>query len=106
MGEMGGQVPEEDHANGKRALVDRMANMINGTGELLPETELMYVSAFPHHVEKCCDMTGHLTEADVWGLDSVRQDVDREISEVLMDSGQIVKFLDWWTCWGLRRTPQ
>jgi hypothetical protein len=54
----------------KRALVDRVVSLLNGTGELFPEAELVYVTMFQRHVDSCCDREGHVTETDVVGLDT------------------------------------
>ncbi len=61
----------------KRTLVDRIVRLLNAAGELFPEAEIVYVTMFPRHVERCCDKDGHMTEADIVGLDSGRRDMDR-----------------------------
>jgi hypothetical protein len=52
----------------KRTLVVRLASLLNRTGELFPEAELMYVTMFPRQVVRYCDKDGHMTEADVRGF--------------------------------------
>ncbi len=85
----------------KRELVDRMAALIKGAGELFPEALVVYVTTFPRHVEKCCDKPGHMTESDVWTTDSVRREVDRDVKEVVMEGGRNVRILEWWDLLGL-----
>jgi hypothetical protein len=56
---------------GDRLMLDRYSSftphkMTNGAGELFPEAVVVYISTFPRHVEKCCDKSGHMTEADAW----------------------------------------
>jgi hypothetical protein len=85
----------------KRELVDRMVTLANGAGELFPEAVVVYVSTFPRHVDKCCDKTGHMTDADTWTVDSVRRDVDRDVKEVISEGGRNTRFLEWWDLLGL-----
>jgi hypothetical protein len=70
----------------KRMVVDRVVSLLNGAGELFLESELFYVTRFTRHVDRCCDNDGLMKEADVWGLDSVRRDVDRGCEGI--DGGQ------------------
>ncbi len=85
----------------KRTLVDRVVTLVNGAGELFPESKVAYVSTFLRHVEPCCSKPGHMTEDDTLVMDSVRRDVDRDIKEALGDMSKMVNFLDWWDLVGM-----
>ncbi len=63
----------------KRQLVDRMVKLVSGTNELFPETEVVYVTMIPRHVEKCCGRMDHMTDNDTVITDNLRRDVDREL---------------------------
>jgi hypothetical protein len=80
-----------------------MASLLNGAGELFPETELVYVTTFPRYVNKSCDKNGHMTKSEACGLDSVRQDMDRDLKEVMMDSARGMKFVELWDLLGLEK---
>jgi hypothetical protein len=85
----------------KRELVDKVVTLITGAGELFPEAVVVYVSTFPRHVDRCCDKTGHMTDADTWAVDSVRRDVDRDVKEVISEGRRNTRFLEWWDLLGL-----
>jgi hypothetical protein len=85
----------------KRELVDKMVRLMEGAGELFPEAEVVYVSTFPRHVDKCCGKIGHMTDADTWAVDSVRRDVDRDVKEVISEGKRNISFLEWWDLLGL-----
>jgi hypothetical protein len=85
----------------KRELVDKMVTLTEGAGELFPEAEVVYVSTFPRHVDRCCGKIGHMTDADTWAVDSVRRDVDRDVKEVVSEGRRNIRFLEWWDLLGL-----
>ncbi len=43
-----------------------------------------------------------MTDEDVWLLDGVRRDVNRDIVDRLTDKGSKVETVDWWTLLGAR----
>ncbi len=63
-----------------------------------------YLMMFPGHVEPCCQE--HMSTEDVWVMDGVRRDVDKDIVDMLGDEDGGVNVIDWWggTCWVLRVT--
>ncbi len=87
----------------KRTLVDRMVRLVSGVTDLFPETEVVYVTMFPRHVERCCDMNDHMTENDTVVMDNLRRDVDRDIVDTLRDMGKNIHVLEWWDLLGLEQ---
>ncbi len=85
----------------KRTLVDRVVRLVSGVTELFPETEVVYVTMFPRHVERCCDKNDHMTENDIVVMDNLRRDVDRDIVDTLRDMGKNIRVLEWWDLLGL-----
>ncbi len=85
----------------RRDLVDRVVRMIRGAQALFPWSEVSYVTMFPRHVEPCC--VAHMTCEDVWMMDSVRRDVDKDIIEMLMDNDEGVSVIEWWDVLGFDR---
>jgi hypothetical protein len=85
----------------KRLLVDRVVKLVSRVSELFPETEVVYVTMFPRHVERCCDKTDHMTENDTVIMDNLRRDVDRDIVDTPRDMGKDVRILEWWDILGL-----
>ncbi len=43
-----------------------------------------------------------MAEEDVWLLDGIRRDVNRETKDMLLESGYDVEMVDWWTLVGAR----
>jgi hypothetical protein len=60
----------------------------------------LHATMFPRFVERCCG--DHMTDEDVWLVDGIRRDVNREVKEGLIDSGAGVELVDWWTLVGAR----
>ncbi len=85
----------------RRSLVDRTAGLIQGIQGVFPGVKVTYMSMFPHFVTKCCEE--HMTEEDIWTMDSNRQDTDRDIREVLRDEDKTVTMVDWWENFGIWR---
>jgi hypothetical protein len=61
---------------------------------------VVYLTMFPRSVRECC--RSHMTDEDVWLLDGVRRDVNRDIVDRLTDKGSKVETVDWWTLLGAR----
>jgi hypothetical protein len=85
----------------KRQLVDRMLKLVSGTNELFPETDVVYVTMFPRHVDRCCDRTDHMTDNDIVIVDNLRRDVDRDIVDTLRGVDRRIRILEWWDILGL-----
>jgi hypothetical protein len=83
----------------RRRLVDRTVSMIRGVQALFPMSEVNYLSMFPRHVSVCC--SEHMTEEDVWMMDGIRREVDREVKDMLTDNEDFVTVMDWWDILGL-----
>jgi hypothetical protein len=69
-------------------------------GKLSHEVRIVHVTMFPSFVEQCC--REHMTEEDVWLMDGIRRDVNREVKDMLLESGYDVEVVDWWTLVGAR----
>jgi hypothetical protein len=82
----------------RRDLVDRTVRLIRGAQAIFPWAEVSYVTMFPRHVEPCCER--HMTQEDVWVMDSVRRDVDRDIVDMLGDGDDGVSVIEWWDVLG------
>jgi hypothetical protein len=70
----------------RRELVDRVTGMIRTIQVSCPEAEVNYVTMFPRFVNECC--SEHMNEEDVWVMDGIRRDVDRDIKEMLADNDE------------------
>jgi hypothetical protein len=78
-------------------MVDMMVDMKRTVGS---EVRVVHVTMFPRFVEQCC--REHMTEEDVWLLDGIRRDVNRETKDMLLESGYDIEVVDWWTLAGAR----
>jgi hypothetical protein len=82
----------------RRGLVDRFAGMIRTIQVSCPEAEINYLTMFPRFAKVCCH--DHMTEEDVFMMDGVRRDVDRDIKEMLLDNDEGVGIVEWWDILG------
>jgi hypothetical protein len=80
----------------KRLLVDRVVKLVSGVQELFPETEVVYMTMFPRHVDRYCDSQEHMTDNDTVIMDNIRRDVDRDIIDSLRDMDRKIRVLEWW----------
>jgi hypothetical protein len=85
----------------RRDLVDRTVRLIRGAQAIFPWAEVSYVTMFPRHVEPCCKR--HMTQEDVWVMDSIRRDVDRDIVDMLGDGDDGVSVIEWWDILGFEK---
>ncbi len=85
----------------KSELVDRMVELLTETKKTVgDEVRVLHISMFPRFVDRCC--REHMTEEDVWLLDGIRRDVNRETKDGVSESGYDVDIVDWWTLVGAR----
>ncbi len=82
----------------RRDLVDRMVRLARGTQTLFPWAEVSYLTMFPRHVEPCYQV--HMSPEDVWVMDGVRRDVDKDIVDMLEDGDDGVNVIEWWDVLG------
>jgi hypothetical protein len=83
----------------KAELVDRMVNLVDDVRRMVDETvRVVMVTIPPRFVKPCCKE--HMTDEDVWLLDGLRRDVNREISDELTDRKLCVDIVEWWTLLG------
>ncbi len=79
----------------KVELVDGMVDMMTEVKRTVGDTvSVVHVTMFPRFVEQCC--RDHMTDEDVWLLDGIRRDVNREIKETMCDRNSGVEVIDWW----------
>jgi hypothetical protein len=85
----------------KAELVDRFTELLQKVKETVGEkVEVAYVTMFPRFVRECC--RDHMTDEDVWLLDGVRRDVNKDIVDRLTDRGAKIETVEWWTLLGAR----
>ncbi len=85
----------------KAELVDRFTDLLQKVKETVGEKfEVVYVTMFPRFVRECC--RDHMTDKDVWLLDGVRRDVNKDIVDRLTDRGVKIETVDWCTLLGAR----
>jgi hypothetical protein len=82
----------------RRGLVDRFAGMIRTMQVSCPEAEINYLTMFPRFAKVCCQ--DHMTEEDVFMMDGIRRDVDKDIKEMLTDNDEGVGVMEWWDILG------
>ncbi len=70
-----------------------VVSLLNGPGELFLEAELVFVTMFPRHVDRCCDNEGPMKDVNVL-----------RVMEMMTDGGRAVRFSDGGTSWGWTRT--
>jgi hypothetical protein len=80
----------------RRELAVRMGRMVSRVQEESGAEEVMYVTMFPRHVDRCCSREGHMSEGDCLSMFSLRLDMDRDILEELRDIEVKVKVVEWW----------
>ncbi len=80
----------------KAELVDRFTDMLQKVKDIVGEN----VTMFPCFVRECC--RSHMMDEDVWFLDGVRRDMNKDIVDRMMDKGLKVEMIDWWTLLGAR----
>jgi hypothetical protein len=85
----------------KAELVDQFTDMLQKVKDVVGEKVVVaHVTMFPRFVRECC--RSHMTDKDVWLLDGVRRDVNKDIVDRVMDKGLRVETIDWWTLLGAR----
>ncbi len=83
----------------KVELVDRMVNFVDDVRSMLEETvKVVMVTVPPRFLKPCCK--DHMTEEDVWLLDGLRRDVNREIRDEVTDRKLKVEIVEWWSLMG------
>jgi hypothetical protein len=85
----------------KMVLVEKMVDLLTEIKSTVGDgVKVIHLTMFPRFVEQCC--REHMTDEDVWLLDGIRRDVNREIKDGVTESGQEVEVVDWWTVIGAR----
>jgi hypothetical protein len=78
----------------KMELVEKMVDLLIEIKRTVGESvKVVHMTMFPRFVDQCC--RDHMTEEDVWLLDGIRRDVNREVKDGVMESGHEVEVVDW-----------
>jgi hypothetical protein len=85
----------------KVELVDRLVTFVEDIRDMLDDkVRVAVLTVPPRFVRPCC--REHMTEEDVWLLDGLRRDVNREIRDEVSERGLKVEVIEWWTLLGER----
>jgi hypothetical protein len=85
----------------KVELVDRLVTFVEDIRDMLEDrVRVVVLTVPPRFVKPCC--REHMTEEDVWLLDGLRRDVNREIRDEVTERGLKVEVIEWWTILGER----
>ncbi len=85
----------------KMVLVEKMVDLLTEIKSTVGDgVKVIHLMMFPRFVEQCCK--DHMTDEDVWLLDGIRRDVNREVKDGVTESGRSVEVVDWWTVIGAR----
>ncbi len=78
----------------KAALVEKTVDLVVEVKRTVGEdVRVLYLTMFPRFVDQC--RREHMADEDVWLLDGIRRDVNREVKDGLVDSGYDVEVVDW-----------
>jgi hypothetical protein len=81
----------------KTEMIDRVTGVMEDVRKLMGnKVSVVYVSMLPRFVNECCK--GHMTDEDVWLLDGLRRDVEKEIVDRVTEVG--VEVVNWWSLLG------
>jgi hypothetical protein len=84
----------------KTELIDRVTGLMSDVRKMMgSKVSVIYMSMMPRFVNECCK--GHMTDEEVWLLNGLRRDVDKEIVDRMTEIG--VQVLNWWTLLGMRQ---
>jgi hypothetical protein len=85
----------------KAELVEQMVDLlgqVKGLGG--NRVRVIHLTMFPCFTRECC--RGHMTDEDVWLLDGVRRDVNKDIVDTLTVKDMGVETMEWWTLLGAK----
>jgi hypothetical protein len=75
-------------------LVERFVDMTEKVKNLVGDrVTVVHVTMFPRFTKECC--RAHMAEEDVWLLDGLRRDVNKEIVDGLKDKQTDIKIMEW-----------
>jgi len=63
----------------RRDLTMRTVGLVEEVSDVTGADDVLYVTMFPRHVDKCCNREGHMTDGDCLTVASVRIDLDKDI---------------------------
>jgi hypothetical protein len=83
----------------KAELVDKVVTFVEDIRDMTDDkVRVVVLTIPPRFVKPCC--RDHMTDEDVWLLDGLRRDVNREIRDELTERGLKVEVVEWWTLLG------
>ena len=88
----------------ERGAVARLVeSLVEYVVEILPLTQVWYLSPPPRHVKRCCGMVGHMQEEDVWVMECQRRELEADVSRRLQDKCEVVR---WFEVKGMDMEPE
>ena len=60
--------------------------------DILPLTQVWYLSPPPRHVVRCCTEVGHMLEEDIWVMEGQRRELEGDIARRLEGKCELVKW--------------
>jgi hypothetical protein len=85
----------------KAELVEQVVDLLGQVKSLGGNNvRVIHLTMFPRFTRECCK--GHMTDEDVWLLDGVRRDVNKDIVDMLTVKDMGVETLEWWTLLGAK----
>jgi hypothetical protein len=83
----------------KAELVDKVVTFVEDIRDMTDDkVRVVVLTIPPRFVKPCC--RDHMTDEDVWLLDGLRRDVNREIRDEVTERGLKVEVVEWWTLLG------
>ncbi len=84
----------------RRQVIDRTVELVEQVQGRFPFADVWYMTLFPRHVVRCCDMVTHMSEDDCWMVNGFRKGVDVDVVEELEERVVGVRVLEWWEAMG------
>jgi hypothetical protein len=82
-------------------LVERFVDMTERVKNMVGDrVTVVHVTMLPRFTKECC--RAHMAEEDVWLLDGLRRDVNKEIVDGLKDKQTDIKIMEWWKLLGAK----
>ena len=88
----------------ERGSIARLVEcLVEYVGEILPLTQVWYLSPPPRHVTRCCEDVGHMQEEDIWVMESQRRELESDIVRRVQGKCEVVK---WYEVKGIESEPE
>jgi len=86
--------------NGVARLVEGLVEYVV---EILPLTQVWYLSPQPRHVVRCCMEEGHMGEEDIWVMEGQRRELEADIVRRLEGKCEVLR---WYEVKGMEQEPE